>query len=146
MVQIPLHIVLAHPRRELLNSAFHEAAHAIVACRLGLDVIGASIDQDGGGITTTSRDRGPFMGPPAWTVQSAAGPKCSAMLGFDLEGCRQDLLDCHGTPPDQWEDAVSRAAELIERHWADICVVAETLLQRGKLTGAELHALLHKEQ
>lgn len=145
MVDIPLQIVLAHPRCELLNGAFHEAAHAVVAHRLGLDVAFVLVNGLGGGITNISRTRGSSIGPIAWTVQRLAGPLTSSMLNFDTSGSCEDLRECPATASEEWKDALARARELIARHWKDICAVAEVLLERGKLTGAELNTLLHKE-
>jgi hypothetical protein len=121
--------------------AVHEAAHVVVARRLGWRVRSAQVFADGSGYTD---DVAPAGGEATTVaVQNAvialAGPCASARQRWFLPaGCGHDERDARralrGTGV-SYNQARTQARRLVDRHWRDIDKVARRLYHDGHLTG-----------
>jgi hypothetical protein len=140
-------------------SAYHEAAHAVVALALGAELQCVEIFPDGSGVTrvcwsqdATERALILFAG----TIAEARYRKRSPWEPLVHDGSMHDWLalcalagsvsaetDSSDDPLEEWERA-ARAA--VRRCWAAISRVAAVLCARGRLSGAEVSELVQGAQ
>jgi len=139
-------------------TAIHEAAHAVIALRLGL-----AFDH----VTTVPDDRGETDGALHWTdLQSAgdleiaptadaivllAGPFAEArltestlheVLADDPAGEDREALATLGLDDEEFVAASREAFALVEQDWPAIERVADALLDRDTLDFEEVEALV----
>jgi ATP-dependent Zn protease len=152
-------------------SAVHEAAHAVIGRRLGLELVTVDIVRaDGfcGRVRCAVGDRPAVLTNAlrlemmAYAVMAAAGPESElrvlADLGVEIPAEVHELLDATsdaGTVrmvgailvPERADEFVAwarrYAQELLVEEWPTVHHVARALLERERLTGAEVDQLLH---
>lgn len=140
--------------------AYHEAGHAVVALAIGVDVVAAVLLRDpnggepGGGVTPCSKERGRNRAREDESI-ALAGPVAEAryhqlQFGGDFKHwlCRSLTGNTDG---DMHKLAGQGAldADQIEfvdgvlcDQWQQVARLAQSLLQKSKLSGAEIRSLL----
>jgi hypothetical protein len=137
-----------------LDTATHEAGHAVVALALGIDVKLATILRAPGSV-----GRVELIEPDAGSLEDRAMVRLAgerAMVAFGLypdAGCLKDLSEARtyaltltGGDESRTEDILGSLRvtvdDLIFEHGLEIGDVSVALLERSTLTGAELRAVL----
>jgi hypothetical protein len=124
-------------------AAVHEAGH--IAITLGLPVSGVELNGDGTGHATGRHPRTGIMASRDWIVVSAAGSEaerqlcglCDGAGREDLELQRQKAIEAGLSDADVlW--ARLTAASLAETSLPAIARIANELVRRRRLTGAEI--------
>ncbi|MDE2129137.1 hypothetical protein THIX_70178 [Thiomonas sp. X19] len=119
-----------------ISAAHHEAAHAVIARRLGASIDRIFLDGDGGQCD--------FITPLGWSVRDdalvlLAGPIASMRIlkrsGFAVIGCSQDYTIARGLFDERSEfgEAMDAARELVRKHWEEIKELARGLLESDDL-------------
>ena len=127
--------------------AFHEAGHVVVATALGTPVKCATLDE----VWTLVRDGCPRAQRNQAIIALAGAEAETRHCGHSLErqaemwgdawandlGSALRHLDRAAIAP-----ALHQARQLVTEHWCSVRVVAQALLERGELTGDDIHALI----
>ncbi len=141
------------------RTAYHEAGHGVVArLELGTGIVQELLLRASGPYGTCSvRVPARRVRADAWLRYCCAGPVAVAIFAarnrqimmpndtrayrFDVHQAEQEL----GRPVGAIEHGQAHTAvwNLLERHWDTVTVVAETLLARGQLSGAQFESLVH---
>jgi hypothetical protein len=132
-----------------MRDVIHEAGHATIARHLNTRVITVTPT-----IVRTEYRRGPGVARIA-AIIAMAGPMAeyrhagmtsedaarawTTIWRTDLRHCIERLDAAGGGPV---TPVRGEAERLVRRHWASIERVADALLERGRLSGAEVDALL----
>ena len=148
-------------RRQLVETAYHEAGHAVASIELGLPFTEAVIKEDGSGYVRPGvrlpRHWGHHFSPhgreraEAQIVMIAAGPIAEA----HLTGRPIDVLTESWFPRRDWgmvksrydalqpithlERLIDESRGLVDRRWRDIEFVATALVEHHTLTAEEVH-------
>jgi hypothetical protein len=136
--------------RPIVRAAWHEAAHAVAAYIHRLPLRETWIDEAGYGKTCYTRRLHRRRDIEAWLVATMAGPAVelaiwgNAPIEGDLKVIDRMVRDMGLS---EWSDAVLdryriAAKEFVHQQAARIETVAEELLQRHRLTGADIQMLL----
>jgi ATP-dependent Zn protease len=139
-------------------TAIHEAAHAVVALRLGLvfdhvtTVPDEDAETDGAMHWTDLQSAGDLeIAPAADAIVLLAGPFAEArvtesslheVLADDPAGEDREALATLGLDDEEFVAASREALALVEEDWAAIERVADALLERETLDFAEVGELL----
>jgi hypothetical protein len=126
------------------RAALHEAAHAVVAAALGIRIDGAGIDPD---------ESYCCVGPASLTdnLQIAFAGIESEIRVFGVANADQAAGDLkmievwqrrHRLSGPFVEDFRPLVRRLLRRHWGQVERVADALLRRQRLSGAQIEALL----
>jgi hypothetical protein len=138
----------------LMVLAHHEAAHAVIAARLGLRITRAFVSAEGGAVEYADRPRD--LDTLHWPIVILAGPIAEAMhkgAPFALEDIvgsddyAQVLAHATATHgPDDAAARIERVQALAGAHvvnlWPIIQRVAAALVRSKELSGAQLAPLL----
>lgn len=110
------------------GTAYHEAAHAVVALFLGLDVQEITIRGKNPHVRA-SQTRSDFQG----AVIGAAGAYAAAKAGekHSARPSRSDVDEMSHLPESQQHEAMESAWAIVNNHWADIERVAAALMANG---------------
>jgi ATP-dependent Zn protease len=162
--------VIRSPRSRastLEEVAYHEAGHVVGGHRLGVELASVDILRDGeGGNGHTVFNVPPWFRPganlddrrrryaEAVVTTFLAGPIAEARVagfpnlqgsGYDLDAVAREWLRLL-EPPKRYEvrlkELTARAEALVEENWPAIERLAQALLERRRLTGAEALQLL----
>jgi hypothetical protein len=131
--------------------AFHEAAHAVIARMLGLQVRRATMrDADGSGCTVVTSD-----GTLNFVMMCLAGRIASYVFlaTADEAGCEGDNVQAEAAlaelgfsdPPRMRERLLLDVHALVCEYTDEIERVAKQLLRNGELSGEQIDALLARE-
>ena len=134
--------------------AVHEAAHAVVASALGVQVLYARIDGSDGGEFATARPFGELDVADHMILALAGGvatrqqfPESCGMDAVDVAHARLIASVMHGTREADpiVDDAITAwravAAVFVQQEWRWIWAVAEKLSAHGRLSGEEIAAM-----
>ena len=127
--------------------AHHEAGHAVAASVLGASIKRAALDEVwtlvGVGCPRARRNAAiiALAGAEAETKYCGYSLDRQAELwgvawATDLAIAMRDLDRAAIAP------AIRQARQLVDEHWRAIEAVAQALLERGELTGVDIHALI----
>jgi ATP-dependent Zn protease len=142
-------------RRKIV--AYHEGGHAIAALDLGWPIKSATIrkSRNYDGMVIRAKQSS-FEGDAKFLanmVIAAAGPFAQGRFapdsgwGMELLGEVMDAAcELGGEPPNRvFEVAEQTAKDLVERRWPAIERIAQMLLDRTKLSGAEIEAAVERD-
>lgn len=143
--------LLPHLDAQLCIAA-HEAGHAVAYLVLGQQVTGAEVTSDGRGtvsfITSSPQPAGVWAGPAALLHMLETGGSvtdadridviATANVGANSDATQLTAMAADGV--DIWA-ARDVADVLVAKHWPAVTRVAEALLDRGRLSGADVAQL-----
>jgi ATP-dependent Zn protease len=162
--------VIGPPRSRastLEEVAYHEAGHVVVGHRLGVELASVDILSDGQGGNGHTVFNVPRWFRPSATMDERrrryaeavvttflAGPIAEARVagfhnlegsGYDLDAVAREWLRLL-EPPERYEaqldELTAEAEKLVDENWPAIERLAQALLERRRLTGAEALQLL----
>jgi hypothetical protein len=144
---------------DLRRVSAHEAAHAVVACMMGLQVVGALIREDGTGVVTLHVPAGPddsadlslgrilaHLAAPALELDAGADPLRRAHIATskDLQQARAEIEQLRRLAPD-WQLSMRCLASLahgaVTANLRPIRSVAALLVELGEIDGPTVAAL-----
>jgi hypothetical protein len=134
------------------RAAFHEAGHAVSALCFQLPLLEVVIRDDGSGRTDYCH-RGRLAEAERWTITTYAGPAAELDEFGDQRADRGDLIAIANMleklqldwDEDKLADLRHQARLLVKRERLGIRLVAGVLLQRRRLTAADLRRLVEQK-
>ncbi len=140
-----------------LDTAQHEAAHAVVAADLGYGVRTLQMHDAGGGITKLANGTNPT--PDDAATIAAAGYEAARIrlqqssgdrgyveelrgAGSDLERMRREIPGDDDDARERRGEAMDRAYYILRRRWDDVEALADLLHHRRTLDGDEVAGVL----
>jgi hypothetical protein len=126
--------------------AHHEAGHAVAASVLGTPIKRASLDE----VWTLVRVGCPRAQRNQAIIALAGAEAETKYCGHSLDRQAElwgvawatDLAAVGDLERAAIAPALCQARQLVDQHWRAIEAVAQALLERGELTGADIHALI----
>jgi len=144
--------------------AYHEAGHAVVACRLGIAIARVTTRVAGGAffgggwlaghtqLDPVAEQRAAFQ-DRVWVALAGAAAQARVDPSSVREGCatrdyalaRKFYAELYRMPYCTDKELAGderRARELVAKHWPSVEAVAQELLKRGSLNGRQVVSLL----